>query len=429
MMNERVSILVLVLLLSLLVFETCCGLNVARWMEDLGDLIAEETVFEVSLPGAHDSMTGDSSRTVALNYDVLRDVPGWAQEILHWISPWLPTSIMRDLSMTQKLLMTGLLNAGIRHIDFRITFTDGEWKSVHFVQTKHSAFHLLEELCDWLVLNPHEVVLLKISNHGNLCDENQFQNIPQEKRRAFWDGVRQLFGELLFDHRENRLNETKISELLRTNQRLIAFIADFHNFTHSGENRVENGCGRFVSADLLSVLENGRNGFERSLLTMRKMKSTRNEAKAQNKLVSQVAALSMNSEGIGESVACRMLGICQRCFQRYAIPDSTFCPPSLPEVGFWNNYFLAKVFNSAASSSFGHVILVDGIDAMGAIQTDEAKDFAFVPRVLLSFVEPLCESKRHKSCQNLQRELQEQIRLFPLRLEDDLSRGRISDWP
>ena len=97
----------------------------ANWMANMGGLIANQTLLDLSLPGSHDTMTYDLSTALSDGYEGL---PSIVTTILHELTPLVAGKFIRDQGRTQGLNITEQLDGGVRFIDFRIMFTSAEHK-------------------------------------------------------------------------------------------------------------------------------------------------------------------------------------------------------------------------------------------------------------------------------------------------------------
>ena len=92
----------------------------ADWMGNMGPVIANKTVLDLSLPGSHDTMTYDLSTAMSDGYEGL---PSIVTTILHALTPLVAGEFIRDQGRTQGLNITEQLEGGLRFIDFRIMYT------------------------------------------------------------------------------------------------------------------------------------------------------------------------------------------------------------------------------------------------------------------------------------------------------------------
>ena len=83
----------------------------ADWMGNMGPLIANQTLLDLSLPGSHDTMTYDLSTALSDGYEGL---PSIVTTILHELTPLVAGQFIRDQGRTQGLNITEQLEGGVR---------------------------------------------------------------------------------------------------------------------------------------------------------------------------------------------------------------------------------------------------------------------------------------------------------------------------
>ena len=147
----------------LLLASVVCAADpfLASWMAQLSPVLGAQTIFDLALPGTHDSSTADLDLVIS---DGGIDDNAALAEILHVASELhiLPSTVLefvRDQAHTQSLSLPQQLDAGMRFIDFRVMKEDstGDWRSLHMLQTKQSARVYLAQVKAWLVAHPGEV--------------------------------------------------------------------------------------------------------------------------------------------------------------------------------------------------------------------------------------------------------------------------------
>ena len=199
------------------------------WMEETHEAIKDLNLFEISLPGTHDSISYDLSTRISDggidDYPFLADVLNKLSDIVSL--EWLVTQ-----SQTQSLTITEQLNSGIRFIDFRIMYTSDDWYCLHMLQSKKKAIVYLQEIRDWLIIHPSEIVVIWLSKHGSECatGEQQFPGVEKKVKRIFWKSIENMFISYL-----NTSNiRSTISDFLRNNHRVIFLVSDYEEFTDNG---------------------------------------------------------------------------------------------------------------------------------------------------------------------------------------------------
>merc|ERR1711977_300224 len=101
-------------------------------MHHLMPVIGNATIFDLSLPGTHDTLTYDLSTQTSDGGDDGHDI---LSKILHDI-PWaVPGSFIRRFGVTQGLDVVDQLENGMRFLDLRIMYTSDDWYGLHFLQT------------------------------------------------------------------------------------------------------------------------------------------------------------------------------------------------------------------------------------------------------------------------------------------------------
>ncbi len=400
-------------------------------MADFSDLLDSKTLFDVSLPGAHDSMTSSLSTTVA---DNANDLPQFLSDLLHNVLDPNSTDAhwLRNQSVTQILDMAGLLKAGIRFIDFRIVWTKGkdgkfDWFCLHELQTNVTAMTLLRDLKAFLDSHLSEVVVLWVTKHSDSCAD--FKGADVKEQQTLFNDMVALFGSLLFDHQLQRLNETVFATMWKTNQRLVLSVANWKEMTNESSLALD-ACQSMNIWDPPVGVMNQALTQQRQVAQMRNSSVIRKQMQAENRLWATFWSTStptiqlissalttlfpMSSEHRGE-----LLNLCAKSFH---IPNSTFCPATLLEVTSLGNYYLQRVIEFGLNNSLQMPMIVygDHIGDDGSVVIDSGKTFAFVPAILVSLFskDPNCGDR----CTWLQNKIEVQ-------LINDPTRGRLKDWP
>lgn len=166
-------------------------------MGSLNAVLGNLTVLDLSLPGTHDSLTYDLSTTVSDggidDYPELSKVrrrriltllrhhthhlltlAAPPSQILNLFSgsvdiiPGQIEDFIRQQARTQGLTITQQLDNGVRFIDFRqMKEGEGDWYSLHCLESNNLSLTYLKEIKEWLQLHPQEVVVAWITKHGN----------------------------------------------------------------------------------------------------------------------------------------------------------------------------------------------------------------------------------------------------------------------
>ena len=203
----------------------------SSWMTCLLPIIGNLTVLDLQLPGTHDTLTFHLSSRIA---DNANDIPPALAAFLHDIvRP--PIAFIGDyiksMAVTQRLDIPQQLDAGIRFLDLRATFSRPpataraaeEWVGLHFVETVLAFSNYLADIRVWLDAHPQELLVVSVTRHGDFClnGPDQFPGCSQGDKDALWRVIVQTFSGLLVDHSLGALNETTVQQLLSRGQRVV----------------------------------------------------------------------------------------------------------------------------------------------------------------------------------------------------------------
>ncbi|KAM3934245.1 PI-PLC X domain-containing protein 1 isoform 2-T2 [Leptodactylus fuscus] len=141
-----------------------------QWMSNLCAELWDVPLFNLSIPGSHDTMT--------YCLDKLSPVDPSSSKLLLFFEKYVPSitrSIILRWSTTQVLTVTEQLNAGIRYLDLRIAHRPDVFSNLYFVHglyTSRTVEDILHEIEDWLQHNPREILILGCDNLGSLSSEH-----------------------------------------------------------------------------------------------------------------------------------------------------------------------------------------------------------------------------------------------------------------
>jgi len=195
-------------------------------------LIHNLTVLDLQLPGTHDTLTYHLSDRIA---DNANDIPPALAALLHdIIRPPVAFvgTFIKSMAVTQRLNLTQQLDAGIRFLDLRATFSRPaaaagaqaqEWVGLHFVETVSAFAAYLQQLRLWLDAHPLEIVVMSVTRHGDFCLNGpaQFPGCSQRDKDVLWQALVSALDGLLVDHSLSALNETSVQQLLSRGQRVV----------------------------------------------------------------------------------------------------------------------------------------------------------------------------------------------------------------
>uniref|UniRef100_A0A3Q2TTH4 Phosphatidylinositol specific phospholipase C X domain containing 1 n=1 Tax=Gallus gallus TaxID=9031 RepID=A0A3Q2TTH4_CHICK len=139
----------------------------AQWMSKLPEKLWDTPLFNLSLPGSHDTMTYCLDKNSAVSGNESKLV-----KFLNKCMPCIVRPIIMKWSITQVLTVTEQLEAGVRYLDFRIAHKSSDPSTnlyfVHMVYTTVIVQDILWEVLKWLETHPQEVVILACRNFDGL---------------------------------------------------------------------------------------------------------------------------------------------------------------------------------------------------------------------------------------------------------------------
>ncbi len=132
--------------------NTSTSVTAATWMSALQDNIS---IKDITIPGTHDSGTKDIGSE-------------WDQPKEKALRPW---------AITQTTSITEQLNNGIRLLDLRLSYKDGEIKIYHGTGFFGSSCNLTfleayKQIVDFLLTHPNETVIVTLKNEENSMSDD-----------------------------------------------------------------------------------------------------------------------------------------------------------------------------------------------------------------------------------------------------------------
>ncbi len=158
----------------------------AHWMERLFPVLQDLPLWQITVPGSHDSGAYRLSNAIAPG----GSAPEWIQNLLR-IGDQIPLvgqdldnfilEVLHDWSLTQSLDIAGQLNLGIRYLDLRPTFYQNNFYAYHSLVGPSFA-DILGQIKSFLNNISRELVILDFSHFANFQDEQhaQFISLIQE---------------------------------------------------------------------------------------------------------------------------------------------------------------------------------------------------------------------------------------------------------
>eukprot|EP00672_Neobodo_designis_P021524 CAMPEP_0174851594 /NCGR_PEP_ID=MMETSP1114-20130205/23273_1 /TAXON_ID=312471 /ORGANISM="Neobodo designis, Strain CCAP 1951/1" /LENGTH=473 /DNA_ID=CAMNT_0016086139 /DNA_START=102 /DNA_END=1523 /DNA_ORIENTATION=- len=413
---------------------------IGDWMGYGAEAFANHTLLDLVLPGTHDTLTFDLSTSIS---DNANDLPPPIAALLHDLHDFAGlAAAVRRQATTQHGNLTQQLDAGMRFIDLRITFTappdapspndnsgddtsGGEaWYGLHMLQTVRPALEHLRHVKAWFDAHPTEVIVVWVSRHGSTC-YNTFPGASAEQQRRFWRDVIELFGPLVFrNHRP--WNVTTLHEYVHVLRQRVVFV-------------VSDRAAQMVPEDLRDTAMDGCLAIDNQLgidvsnvaRTAQKLSQLRNgmaERRARDKANGRLYLLSMSAgatpEQISGAVVLRFLqdelhlppsdvaNITRACGESFhlPVPIPTWCPPTLASIGRLTNYYAQSFFESAVNASAGDpsagptlpaALYIDAVSPApdGTLLTGESDDpsvsprYAYVASSVLTSINVLCRDR------------------------------------
>ncbi|XP_049690353.1 PI-PLC X domain-containing protein 1 isoform X1 [Accipiter gentilis] len=138
-----------------------------QWMSQLPEKLWDIPLYNLALPGSHDTMTYCLDKNSGVSGNELKLV-----KFLNKCMPCIVHPIIMKWSTTQVLTVTEQLEAGVRYLDFRIAHKANDPSMnlyfVHMVYTTVTVQDILWEVLSWLETHPQEVVILACRNFDGL---------------------------------------------------------------------------------------------------------------------------------------------------------------------------------------------------------------------------------------------------------------------
>ncbi|KAJ6586433.1 PLC-like phosphodiesterase [Mycena vulgaris] len=151
----------------------------SNWMRENKAHLENKRLYQISMPGTHDSGTFDLSHRDALD----------AQNTVSGLSKFpVTTGVVHDWAKAQELDFVGQLSAGVRFFDLRIGVSkhDESLRIVHSLESNQTLRELLEPMGRWMHDHPDEIIILDIQHSYGLKDKpNRVQDLIATFRDIF----------------------------------------------------------------------------------------------------------------------------------------------------------------------------------------------------------------------------------------------------
>jgi hypothetical protein len=377
--------------------QSCQRYPIAEWMGCTAPAIQNLTLLDLALPGTHDTLTYDLSETFS---DNANDLPPALAALLHDLHDFAGIGeAVRRQAATQQANITQQLDAGIRFIDLRVTFSaapdspspaadaretpTSAWYGLHMLQTHRPVLEYLGHIKAWVAAHPTEVVVVWLSRHGDPCGTT-FPGTTVAQRQRFWREVVHLFGPLLY--RGGRWNETSMHEYTEVlKQRVVFAVSDGREddgqmVPDDLRDTAMNGCAVVDNQLGIDVADVGRTA--RLLATLRAdMAGRRARDKAANRLYLMSMSGGATKAQMVDAVLLHLLerglhvpaadvaNLTKACGESFnlPVPIPTWCPPTLASIGRLTNYYAQSFFETAVNNGS----VAAGLLLPGAIYIDQ----------------------------------------------------------
>jgi len=427
----------------------------SNWMGEMSDIIGELCLLDLSLPGTHDTLTYHLSTIVS---DGGADDFIKLAEVLHEYESVIPDGIedfIRQQSQTQVLNITSQLDNGIRFLDIRqmLEYSDEnpEWHSLHFMESIETSIAYFTEIREWMDAHPSEVVVLWLSKHGSTCKvgEDQYPNVSVEEKQAFWATIKDIFSGIITDFSVTSINETSISTMLSRNHRAVFYVSDYEEFTGSSKYALD-GC--LIDNKLSPGIDDEVNSKDWELEQFKNANATKAADKAEQKLFLISLSTGIPDTQIEKAAKIKFLPSSEEdvaeCAAAFNIPGMNWCPQTLLDCAQLENYYKQITLEEVISQvdyGFPNAIYINAIDWEGTIRTGtevlwggqrdgsdpnhQTSAYAYVDTMLLYNLRVACGGDENGQCGVLKSTLEARRSKYPAQYWDDVTFGRLVDWP
>eukprot|EP00127_Corallochytrium_limacisporum_P004976 Clim_evm50s195 gene=Clim_evmTU50s195 len=439
-------------------------LDLGNWMGQLKPYIGNLSMLDLSIPGSHDTLTYDLS---AYESDDGYDMPTELSDLIHELQSKFPLDNLgnwvRDQSQTQALSVTQQLDNGVRYIDFRMTYSTGpgdnnqnpnewDWYGIHMVETNNPTSTYFTEIKEWMNDHPQEVVLITLSQHGNLCKNgtDQYPGTTTEIQQQQWNDILDVFGNMVVNTAAQPLKTTSIAELTADGPRVVFYASNWEQFTNS-DDRAYDACAHVDN----TVLNHNLDDIPGMVSELNGIYENASKIRAQNKENDTLYLLSMAEDPPGNALKNQLYvhylpkgkaRVLERhlCSKQFDVPKlwKLFCPESLLLIEQLRNFYtqeaLYNTFTDPGTYSLPGAIYIDAIADGGLIRTGSStqygepgkhqEGYAYAATLLLYNVAEGCKDGQ-QGCDDMKAELQAMIEQNPSRKWNNRFTGRNKDWP
>ncbi|XP_018559235.1 PI-PLC X domain-containing protein 1 isoform X1 [Lates calcarifer] len=159
------------------------------WMAQLPVELHNTPLFNLAIPGSHDSMSYD----LDINSSIIEP-----DKLKKLSKIYCARKIVRKWAVTQEETITKQLDAGVRYLDLRIARKANDTDPTrlyfyHGLYTRTDVETVLKEINDWAEKHPKEIVILALSNFKGFD-----KNIKEQLHNHLINFIKTLFGAKLF---------------------------------------------------------------------------------------------------------------------------------------------------------------------------------------------------------------------------------------
>ena len=427
------------------------------------NLLTNITLFDMCLPGTHDSLSYDLSLTVSAEgtkeyrkiVDLLHTLSAGSLHLL----PGEVEEFFRLQAKTQQLTLSQQLDNGIRFVDFRMMRepNTGSWYSTHMMQSKHVVEDYWLELRAWMDAHPHEVVVLWMSQHGNTAatGKDQYPGVPVDSKQHLWKQFVQIFDGLLLDTRESSIWTDTLHKLIGRNHRLVVFVSDYVEMTEQSplaldarkiQNTWDSDGGVFHEGQ---TLPKHLNYFHQAPANNERVRA--HEGFSLLGMNSQVQKWQLSTAATQRFLPWHSAIVDKLCREKWHLPHAPkhWCPATLLDIVQLSSYYNQRALEFAflnPRAGFPNALYLDGLDYNGTLRVgtqtldgadrrgdNEHKDtkYAYVDTILARNFALACDSTpgQREICSGLNKALEDRRKLNPLSRWDEPQLGRHSRWP
>jgi hypothetical protein len=144
------------------------------WMGDLAHIIGKRTLFEIAIPGTHDSAT----HRISLHNKIApgQDLPEYINQIRSvtqyavFLTDVVAGDVLAGWAKAQRKSIYDQLCDGIRYFDLRVAYMDGELVIAHGM-VSCTMDEVLDDIKRFTDEHPREIVLMEMSHFGGMTDD------------------------------------------------------------------------------------------------------------------------------------------------------------------------------------------------------------------------------------------------------------------